>query len=82
MNYIIKTAISDTYHLLVYYADPEKRASATNKATYDGKDDWTDLGYIGNGTGVGAIVGKESDEAVAEIANTMPPYSAWLIVEE
>lgn len=82
LNYIIKTAISDTYHLLVYYADPEKRANATNKATYDGKDDWTDLGYIGNGTGVGAIVGKESDVAVAEVASTMPPYSAWLIVEE
>ena len=82
LNYIINTAIDDRYHLLVYYADPAKRSAAADKATWDGKNDWTDLGYIGNGTGVGAIAGKESDAGVAAVAETMPPYSAWLIVEE
>lgn len=81
-NYIIKTAIDNRYHLLVYYADPAKRASAETKATWDGENDWTDLGYIGNGTGVGAIAGKEDDTGVSAVAATMPPYSAWLIVEE
>ena len=81
LNYIIATAIDNRYHLLVYYADPAKRDSLINPATYDGKNDWADLGYIGNGTGVGAIAGEESDSGVASVANTMPPYSAWLIVE-
>ena len=82
LNYIIATAIDSRYHLLVYYADPEKRAAFTPKATYNGKNDWADLGYIGNGTGVGAIAGEESDSGVASVASTMPPYSAWLIVED
>jgi len=82
LNYIIATAIDNRYHLLVYYADPEKRNSLINPATYDNKNDWADLGYIGNGTGVGAIAGEENDSGVASVANTMPPYSAWLIVED
>lgn len=82
LNYIIATAIDSRYHLLVYYADPIKRAAFSPKATYDNKNDWADLGYIGNGTGVGAIAGEESDSGVASVANTMPPYSAWLIVED
>lgn len=82
LNYIIATAIDSRYHLLVYYADPAKRSAFSPKATYDGKNDWADLGYIGNGTGVGAIAGEESDNGVTSVANTMPPYSAWLIVED
>ena len=81
LNYIIATAIDNRYHLLVYYADPAKRNALANKATWDGKTDWADLGYIGNGTGVGAIAGEESDSGVTSVADTMPPYSAWLIVE-
>jgi len=81
LNYIMATAIDSRYHLLVYYADPAKRSALVNPATYDGKNDWADLGYIGNGTGVGAIAGEESDADVSAIAATMPPYSAWLIVE-
>lgn len=81
LNYIIQTVVDNRYHLLAYYADPEKRKALTNKATYNGKTDWADLGYIGNGTGVGAIAGKEADEGVSAVAATMPPYSAWLIVD-
>ena len=82
LNYIMATAIDNRYHLLVYYSDPAKRSAFSPKATYDGKNDWADLGYIGNGTGVGAIAGEESDVGVSSVAATMPPYSAWLIVED
>lgn len=82
LNYIMATTIDSRYHLLVYYSDPVKRAAFTPKATYNGKNDWSDLGYIGNGTGVGAIAGEESDSGVTSVAATMPPYSAWLIVED
>lgn len=82
LNYIMTTAIDNRYHLLVYYSDPAKRSALVNPATYDGKNDWADLGYIGDGTGVGAIAGEESDSGVVSVANTMPPYSAWLIVED
>ena len=81
LNYIIETAIDDRYHLLVYYSDPVKRNSFSPKATYHGKNDWSDLGYIGNGTGVGAIIGEEDDPNISAVAANMPPYSAWLIVE-
>ena len=83
-NEIETTAIDTRYHLLVYYTDPNVRAAIPNaeKATYDGKNDWHDLGYIGNGTGVGAIIGEEDDSGIASVAATMPPYSAWLIVED
>lgn len=84
INEIQETAIDNRYHLLVYYSDPARRAAIPNaeKATYDDRNDWHDLGYIGNGTGVGAIAGEESDSGVAAVAATMPPYSAWLIVED
>ena len=82
LNYIMATAVDNRYHLLVYYSDPAKRSAFSPKATYNGKNDWADLGYIGNGTGVGAIAGEESDSGVSSVANTMPPYSAWLIVED
>lgn len=81
INEVQETVIDNRYHLLIYYSDPAVRAALINTATYDGRNDWADLGYIGNGTGVGAIAGEESDSGVASVAATMPPYSAWLIVE-
>lgn len=81
----METAIDDRFHSLALYSDPEKRKAIKEileNATYKGRDDWHDLGYIGNGTGVGAIAGREDDEAVKEIAKTMPPYSAWFIIED
>ena len=84
INYIMRTVISPDYHLLVLYSDPARRQSIKDQglnASYDNRDDWYDLGYIGQGT-VGAIVGKESDAGAAALAETLPPYSAWFIVEE
>ena len=80
----MRTVISPDYHLLVLYSDPARRQSIKDQglnASYDNRDDWYDLGYIGQGT-VGAIVGKESDAGAAALAETLPPYSAWFIVEE
>lgn len=83
VNEIENTAIDNRYHLLVYYNDSIRRSAIplAERATYNGKNDWHDLGYIGNGTGVGAIAGNESDAGIAAVAATMPPYSAWFIVE-
>lgn len=84
INYIMRTVISPDYHLLILYSDPARRQSIKDQgsnASYDNRDDWYDLGYIGQGT-VGAIVGKESDAGAAALAETLPPYSAWFIVEE
>ena len=82
INEVQQTAIDNRYHLLIYYSDPAVRAALINPVSYDGKNGWADLGYIGNGTGVGAIAGKESDSGVSSVADNMPPYSAWLIVED
>lgn len=65
------------YHALVLYSDPLHRGSII----YDDREDWVDLGYIGQGT-LGAVAGKESDETVQQLAETLPPYSAWFIIEE
>ena len=81
INYIMQTVIDSRYHLLALYSDPERRAQGPN-VIWEGRDDWVDLGYVGNGTGVGAIVGETTNEGVLGVANTMPPYSGWFIVEE
>lgn len=79
INYIMRTAcnINTAWHLYILYADPAKRGSVT----YDGRNDWTDLGYIGNGE-VGCVAAKESDQTVQTLLNELPPYSTWLIIEE
>lgn len=69
LNYIIRTVINpENYHLLVYYADPAKRASSTNKATYDGKTDWTDLGVVKDDSGI--LIGLNITTAQAGIPTT------------
>ena len=65
------------YHALVLYSDPLHRG----EVLYDDRTDWVDLGYIGQGT-LGAVVGKESDETVQNLAAELPPYSAWFVIEE
>ena len=79
INYIMRTAcnINTAWHLYILYADPAKRGSVT----YDGRNDWTDLGYIGNGE-VGCVAAKESDQTAQTLLNELPPYSTWLIIEE
>lgn len=68
------------YHLLVLYSDPSRRAAGPN-VIYNNRRDWVDLGFIGQGN-VGAIVGKESDPTAKALADALPPYSAWFIIEE
>lgn len=79
INYIMRTAcnINTAWHLYILYADPAKRGSVA----YDGRNDWTDLGYIGNGE-VGCVAAKESDQTAQTLLNELPPYSTWLIIEE
>ena len=55
VNYIMKTAVTDNYHLLFLHSDPEKRAAivaAGKNATWDGRNDWEDLGSIKNYNGI------------------------------
>lgn len=85
INYVMNTAIDDRYHMLILFSDPERRRVIKEQslnATWEGRDDWFDAGYIGNGTGSGAIAGKESDTGITGVAKEMPPYSVWLVVEE
>lgn len=79
LNFILETAIDDRYHLLVLYTDPDSIEGT--KVSYNNKDNWVDLGYIGYGD-VGAVAGREIDTGVTAVANILPPYSAWLIVED
>ena len=52
----MRTAIDENYHLLILYSDPEKRANLTNKASYDGRDDWEDMGSIKSDNGL--LIGR------------------------
>ena len=56
INYIMRTAINENYHLLILYSDPEKRANLINKASYDGRDDWEDMGSIKSDNGL--LIGR------------------------
>ena len=56
INYIMRTAIDENYHLLILYSDPEKRANLTNKASYDGRDDWADMGSVKSDNGL--LIGR------------------------
>ena len=56
INYIMRTAIDENYHLLILYSDPEKRANLTNKASYDGRDDWEDMGSVKSDNGL--LIGR------------------------
>jgi hypothetical protein len=52
----MKTAMTDDdYHLLVLYSDPAKRkeiVAAGKNRTYDGRNDWYDLGSIKSDSGI------------------------------
>lgn len=55
LNYIMRTAVDERYHLLVLHADPEKRneiVAAGLNATYEGRNDWQDLGPIKSYNGI------------------------------
>ena len=57
INYILKTAIDDNFHLLVLYSDPEKREKLQNKVTYNGIDGWEDLGAVKSESGI--LIGQQ-----------------------
>lgn len=56
INYIMRTSIDENYHLLILYSDPEKRANLINKTSYDGRDDWEDMGSIKSDNGL--LIGR------------------------
>lgn len=62
INYIMKTAISDDYHLLVLHSDPAKRQELidNNKNyTFDGRNDWQDMGSVKDDDGI--LIGLNLD---------------------
>lgn len=62
INYIMRTAISADYHLLVLYSDPARRADIKARGqnnVWDGRDDWFDLGSIKEDSGL--LVGMHYD---------------------
>ena len=59
INYIMRTALSDDYHLLFLYSDPARRKQVIlngNNYSYDGRDDWEDMGSIKDKSGL--LIGK------------------------
>lgn len=55
LNYIMRTAVTNDYHLLFLYSDPAKRQQVISEgknATWDGRDDWEDLGSIKQYNGI------------------------------
>ena len=49
INYIIKTALTDDFHLIVLYSDPEKRKAIVQAGkgyTHENRNDWYDLGQV------------------------------------
>lgn len=62
INYIIKTAVTDDYHLVILHSDPEKRAEIIaegNNYTWEERNDWQDLGSIKDEDGV--LIGMNYD---------------------
>ena len=59
INYIMRTALSDDYHLLFLYSDPERRKQVIldgKNYSYDGRNDWEDMGSIKDKSGL--LIGK------------------------
>ncbi len=74
LNFIIDTAIDEKdYHYIVYYSDPELRAAkkAEGKTrSYNGKDDWVDLGSVHDDDGI--LIGLNVDTDIyPELASTV-----------
>ena len=55
INYIIKTAVTNDYHLVILHSDPVKRAEIIakgNNYTWEERNDWQDLGSIKDEDGI------------------------------
>ena len=71
LNYIIESVVTGSdhltkpFHLFVRYSDPVRRA--VNPESYDGKNDWTDLGYVrGIAEGLRIITNVDSEDDLYE----------------
>ena len=79
INYIMKTAVTNNYHLLFLYSDPVKRAevvAAGKNALWDGRNDWEDLGSIKNYNGI--LVGLNLKVADIPQLETQPGAISYL----
>lgn len=59
LNYIMRTVVTPDYHLLFLYSDPARRQQEIDNGTnysYDGRDDWADMGSIKDENGI--LIGK------------------------
>lgn len=66
LNYIMKMALDDRFHLLALYSDPAKRAALNNqeKATWENRSDWYDMGAIKSDSGL--LIGLNLDTDKSE----------------
>ena len=65
INYIIKTEVTDDYHLIALHSSPDKRAQIIAEGknyTWDGRDDWQDLGAIKDEDGIFIGLNYDSEE--------------------
>ena len=84
INYIMRTAVSSDYHLLVLHSDPAKRQAikeAGENYSFDGRDDWQDMGAIkdydgllvGMNVSVADVPAAETKEGAVEYLNATYP---------
>lgn len=76
LNYIMKTAITSDYHYIVYYSDPQLRAKIVEDKlnyTYEGKNDWFDLGSIKDESGilVGMNISLQDHPTLGDISSAI-----------
>lgn len=78
LNTIAETALDDRCHLLIYYSSSIIRAALTNKATWQGKNDWCDLGYVRGEPGGIHIIGDLP--YISDLPAGGPPvgYEGWV----
>lgn len=72
LNYIMKTDITDDYHLVVLHADPTKRAgiiAAGKNYEWDGRSDWQDLGSVKDDDGI--LIGLNLDTSTNSQLDTI-----------
>jgi hypothetical protein len=75
INWVEKMAVDkDTYHLLVYYSDPELRGTYT----YNGETGWQDLGYVRGEAGGVHIIGDLSSVDDLPDGGLTGEYKGWV----
>lgn len=62
LNYVMRSVITQDYHLLFLYSDPAKRAEIVSSGKgylYDGRNDWHDMGSVKSDSGL--LIGENLD---------------------